>query len=995
VLWRETLGRVQEGALMPLADDPVALAALAGNSVVAAAGTDAWETVRHGVARLFGRGGPEQAERAGRRLEEIRSQLASVTGGELEQARAILAQRCAGRLADLLEEDPGAEAGLRVLVGQVQAQLVSAAGHSAAAGRDLAIEESGGGVAAGVMHASVVAGMGGIAIGRVEYQRPQVASQPVSLAPRPPLLAGREELLAELEVRLSAGDDRSPRIVALYGLGGAGKTSVAVEYAHRHLPGTGLVWQFPAEDPTVMLAEFGRLAGLLGAQDPVAPGDPVASVHAVLAAYPREWLVAFDNAPDRASVERFLPPAGPGRVLITSQSALWPPGQVLEVPVLAAGVAAGFLVSRTGDPDDQAASGLAEELGGLPLALEQASAYIQATGGSLAGYLASFRHRRDHLLARGEATGYGKTVATTWSLAFGQLEGSAPAAAGLLRLLACYAPEAIPLILLLQPRTGLAGKLGAEVTPALAPLLDEPLAAGDAIAALRRYSLVTPAGDGSVSVHRLVQAVTTAQMPTEVVGQWRQAAAALIEAAIPDNTGLPQAWPVCAALLPHAQVALADDSPGMAQLASYLGARGSYASAVELLQRVLDARGRSLGPEHPLTLTAQSDLAVWTGHTGDAAGARDQFAALLPVFDRVLGSEHPNTLTTQNNLAYWTGRAGDAAGARDQFAALLPVFDRVLGPEHPDTLAARHNLARWTGEAGDAAGARDQYAALLPIRERVLGAEHPDTLNTRSNLARWTGEAGDAAGARNQLTVLLPIRERVLGPEHPDTLNTRSNLARWTGHTGDAAGARDQYATVLPIEERVRGAEHPDTLTTRAHLARWTGNAGDAAGARDQFAMLLPLRERVLGTEHPDTLTTRRGLAAWTGQAGDAAGARDQYAALRPLRERVLGAEHPDTLITQHGLAAWTGQAGDAAGARDQCAMLLPIQARILGAEHPDTLTTRTSLARWTGEAGDPAAARDQYAAVLSLRERVLGPKHPATLATRTSLDSWAKRCGS
>jgi Tetratricopeptide repeat len=563
-----------------------------------------------------------------------------------------------------------------------------------------------------------VAGHFGTAIGQVvQPPRPQAPELPVSLGPRPVLLAGREELLAGLDARLTGSPGTGPRVVALHGLGGAGKTSVAVEYAHRHLAEAGLAWQFPAEDPALLLAEFARLAAQLGAREVVDARDPVASVHAVLAAFAAGWLLVFDNAPGQEAVQRFLPPAGRGRVLITSQSAVWPPGQVMEVPVLDTEVAAGFLVSRTGDLDERAAEDLATELGGLPLALEQATAYIQATGGSLAGYLASFRRRRDDMLARGEATGYGKTVATTWSLAFGQLEQSAPAAAGLLRLLACCAPEAIPLNLLLRPRPGVAEEFGAEV----APLLDDDLAAGDAIAALRRYSLVTLAGDGLVSVHRLVQAVTAVQMPAEVADQWRQAAAVLIEAAIPGDTEPPQAWPVCALLLPHAQAALANDSPSMALLANYLGARGSYAAAAELQQRALDARERSLGSEHPDNLAARNNLARWTGEAGDAAGVRGQFAELLPVVDQVLGPEHPATLTTRNNLARWTGEAGDAAGVRGQFAELLPVQERVLGPEHPHTLTTRSNLARWTGEAGDAAGARGQFAELLPVQERILG----------------------------------------------------------------------------------------------------------------------------------------------------------------------------------------------------------------------------------------------------------------------------------
>ena len=296
------------------------------------------------------------------------------------------------------------------------------------------------------------------------------------LAPRPPVLAGREELLAALDARLAAGDGPGPRIVALCGLGGAGKTSVAVEYAYRHLAEAGVAWQFAAEDATVLAAGFGELAAQLGARGLADARDPVASVHAVLARFPAPWLLIFDNAADLASVAAFLPPAGPGRVLITSQNPNWP-GQPLEVPVLDPDVAAGFLVSRTGDPDRQAARDLAGMLGGLPLALEQAAAYMQATGDTLAGYLALFRQRRADLLARGEPAGYGKTVASTWALAFDRLQQTEPGAVGLLRLLAFCAPEAVPLRLLLQPRPGLAGRLGDEVAPVLAPLLEDPLAA--------------------------------------------------------------------------------------------------------------------------------------------------------------------------------------------------------------------------------------------------------------------------------------------------------------------------------------------------------------------------------------------------------------------------------------------------------------------------------------------------------------------------------------
>jgi hypothetical protein len=867
-----------------------ALAATAASALVQAMVTDGWEGFRHQVARLFGRGQPDLAVE--RRLDAARSDLTAAPPAELPRIQGRLAAQWETRLSDFLADYPEAARELESLVAQIRASTAAASDHSLAA-RDVSVLADRGAVSAGVIHGPVSTGpylagsgvqlagsgiagqfgpgsaaaVGGLAIGTfVQGPRQQAARLPVSLPPRLAGLAGREDLLALVHERVTAGDP--PRVVVLCGLGGVGKTSLAAEYAHRHLGEVGIAWQIPAEDATIAEQGMAELAAQAGGRELADLRDPVASVHAVLAAWPADWLLIFDNAPDEASVRRLLPPAGRGRVLVTSQSQRWAAAEMLHVPMLDAGAAARFLADRVGDPDLDAADVLARELGGLPLALEQAAAYIRTAGLAAADYLSLLRQRKTELLDRGVPSAHPASAVATLALAMSRLEHDNPAAAGLMRLLACLAAEPAPLALLL-PGTGIPAGLDPDVAAALGQLAADQLALADAVAALSRYSLSATAGSGTILVHRLVQAAILDQMPAGLAGRWRAAAAALVEAAIPDNPYSRAAWPACAGLLPHALAVLDLTSAGAWRIASASAESGSYATARDLFLQIAQAHQGSAayGPHHPATLTARASLADLTGEAGNPAEARDLLAALLPDLEHVSGTGHPDTLTARASLAYWTGRAGNPGAARDLAAALLPDLEDVSGTEHPDTLTARASLARWTGEAGNPVGARDLYAALLPVRERISGGDHPYTLGTRASIAHWTGAAGNPAAARDLVAALLPELERVSGAEHPETLAARADMAQWTGQAGDSVAARDQYAALIPVTERVSGTEHPDTLAARQGLAHWTGQAGNPVVARDLYAALIPVVKRVSGAEHPDTLAARNGLAYWTSRA--------------------------------------------------------------------------------------------------------------------------------
>nr|WP_125649821.1 tetratricopeptide repeat protein [Nonomuraea sp. WAC 01424] len=548
----------------------------------------------------------------------------------------------------------------------------------------------------------------------------------MQLAPRPPQLVGRDETVAELRERLRASDVR-PEVVAVHGLGGVGKTSLTLEYAYRLQQEYDLVWQLPAAEPAVLSAAFARLAALMGLRELGADAaDPVDQVHAALAARTLPWLLIFDNVPEAEALLPFLPPAGPGHVLVTSRSGRWPRDQGLELPVLDLVNAARLLLSSSGQDDEVAAAEAVSEFGALPLSLEQAAAYMSETGLALSEYLDLLHHQRTELLAQGQAWGYRERVASTWQFAFERLARTSPQAIALLRLLSCYAHEAIPYHLLLSPLErwaprelfradvqrrraygripGPPARLLRDVHPSVLVMMRalprDTLRINAALTALRRHSLIGPPVDGAVTVHRLVQAVTLDQLSRRVQRRWREVAAVLVEAVLPDDPGQKARWPRYARLLPHIRTVLGPTSPGMDKTAQYLGASGDYRTARSLFQEIAAALAAALGPEEGATLTARHELALWTGEAGDPAAARDQYAALIPIRRWVSGPEHPDTLTTQANLAQWTGQAGDAAAARDQYATLLPVRERVQGPEHPSTLINRHELARWTGSWG-------------------------------------------------------------------------------------------------------------------------------------------------------------------------------------------------------------------------------------------------------------------------------------------------------
>jgi hypothetical protein len=809
----------------------------------------------------------------------------------------------------------------------------------------------------------------------------------ISLAPPAGLLEGpvrgRDELIAELSRVVVSRRRHEPTVQVLHGMGGSGKTTIALAMAREAAARGVTVWWVSAATLNALETGLRQLARRLGVTDQELRREWTESgpdlLWRRLSAFSGRWLLIIDNADDIrllsheeeavAGQRGWVRPVRSrrGGIIVTSRDGdrhSWGPWAALHhIGMLSGQDSAQVLVDRAGAAGSLAeATRLGARLGGLPLALGLAGAYLADTNRMpLPGAIRTFTGYRQALdtgqlgavfesggqaLSEQAARGI---IGRTWELSLDLLrQRDLGLARPLLRLLASFADAPIPYEILLDPVTlAGSGPLSGLDTTMLRrclhgldelSLIDIATDPGPSLAMLRLHPLIRDA----CRYHLTATEAATAS-------QYQLLAVALLAGARPGRPDDPLAWPGWAALSPHVLTVfhsvIDGQSSGPArrdiasvtrELARYLAESGQYVAARDAYAMLLPVVAEVHGDTQATTLTVRANLALWTGHAGDAVEARRQFALLVTTLDEACGPEHPATLAVRANLADWTGHAGDAAEACAQFSPLQAQYEQVFGPDHPDTLAVRANLAWWTGVAGHARSARDQFAALLPLREQVLGPQHPATLTARANLALWTGAAGQAEAALALYTALLPLFTPVFGGEHPATLSVRANLARWTGNTGDPHRALEMYRELRPTVERVLGARHPAALVLRANIALWTGGCGHSQEACRLFAELLPERLAVSGADHPSTLVVRANAAFWAIEAGQRVPAAEQAELMQALR-RVLGDTHPTTITLQ---AQFDGATVDR---RHRYNALIPIVERITGAEHPRTMALDAS----------------------------------------------------
>ena len=711
---------------------------------------------------------------------------------------------------------------------------------------------------------------------------------------RNPNFTGREELLRQVEQQLDS--NRLLAVVALEGMGGIGKSQAALEYSYRNSQRYQLIAWIRAERPETLAADYCAIGAPLGLPETPDQQHRIETVRSWLERNER-WLLIFDNATEPAALRAFLPRSHSGHVLVTSRHTSWRGlAASIEVEVLAPQDAAAFLSARTGEEDEAAARELCEELGGLPLALEDAAAYMESTGRTIASYLSHLRNHRPRLLfgepGRGRISG---NLGTVWELSFRQVEREEPSASELLKLTAFLAPDDVPLDLFRAGTKHLPVELGKAV--------GDELAFDAAIAALRRYSLVRVEGD-SLAIHRLIQLAARERLSGEERARWTLSSLRMVETAYPRAALAGEYEPASGRLLPHALSVLghARQQPECSEVSArllrrtgiYHSARGEHDLAARDLQIALDLFERASDPNEGQLAGVLWDLGMVLYVVGEAEAAR---AHLDRCVELTLRREGPSSLRLAGPLITraWVQRTlGERDGSLATARRALEISEAALGPDNAFNAMSLVMIARGLWNANrlvEARAAAERAITLLSQRDI-----HPMASGSLYHLGQVLLELGDPRRARDCAERGLEISERAYGPNHPFVSANSAVLGAAALELGDLERARACLERAWSCGHRICRHPHEDFVIALCDLGKLLSRTGQLTAAREALEQALGSASRVCGDATRTEIAAHLALGEFHLVVGDLEEARRHCEEGIAAIEKSVGSDHPARL---------------------------------------------------------------------------------------------------
>jgi tetratricopeptide (TPR) repeat protein/transcriptional regulator with XRE-family HTH domain len=734
---------------------------------------------------------------------------------------------------------------------------------------------------------------------------------------RNPFFTGRQEVLEHLHRHLAPQKHGLPQAVALYGLGGIGKTQLALEYAYRFGLEYRAIFWIGAETLEHIHASLLAIAHRLNLPERLEADQTrmVAAVQSWLETR-NEWLLIWDNMEDQELFRRFVPSLRHGSILITTrQHALGPLATGIDLAPMPVEEGMLLLLRRarlldettpeeltTARPQDiTVARALVGALGGLPLALDQAGAYIEETRCGLPAFLALFEQAPLRLLQeRGAPSEHPTSVVTTFTLAFERLQREHPAAADLLTACCFLAPEEIP-----EEVVSSSEVRGVEDWP---QTCSEPLVLHEQARMLLAYGLIQRHPERkTLVVHRLVQAVLREQIPREEQAAWRRRMLRALNSAFPDVSH--EVWETCERLVPHVLACVTELANHEAEeavlvdllrkTADYLRERARYEQAEPLYQRALHISEQASDAQ-PLFIARllQNILLLYRGQgkfkQAEALGER-----ILHLREQVLDPMHVEVAASLSNLASLYLEQGRYEQAEPLYQRTLAIFEQAYGPEHPLVARPLNNLALLYTEQGRYEQAEPLYQRSLSLREQALEPGDPLVGQSLNNLARLYVERGRYEQAEALYQRTLSIWELAWGTDHPELTEPLNNLARLYAEQGNYRQAELLYKRALSLRKQTSGAEHPQIACSLSGLANLAQKRGEYEQAEALYQQTLRMREHIWGEYHPETAQTLHDLALFREQQGDAREALALAERALNIRTRSLGETHPKTMLTR------------------------------------------------------------------------------------------------
>ncbi|MFD9497977.1 FxSxx-COOH system tetratricopeptide repeat protein [Streptomyces sp. NPDC060035] len=806
-----------------------------------------------------------------------------------------------------------------------------------------------------------------------------------NVPPKNPNFTGRESLLAAVERQLQEDETTAVLPHALHGTGGVGKSQIAVEYVYRHSGEFNVIWWIPAEQENLILGALADLARSLGLEvGPQANAAVPAVREALRTGKPFDnWLLVFDNAENIETVRSYFPNGGPGKIIVTSRNREWERvATPLSVDVFDRAESVALLQRRARGMSADDAGTLAEALGDLPLAVEQAGAWHAATGMPVDEYIRLLEERRPEILELDPSPDYPLPVAAVWDISLGRLSQDNPAARQILEICACMAPEPIPLNLF-------RGGRNVQITPELDPVLRDPLLLARATRDLSKLSLVRlDHKTASLQMHRLMQNVIVARMDPEERARMTRAAHLLLTTAKPGAPASPDQWPAYQAILPHVIASGAVTSSDawvrdlvydMVFFLYYWGAHESGAAQARLAWSAWRAES---GDEdlHVIRITKLLGFYLRLLGRPDEAVVHNERALAISRGAQIPDEELIDSMWQMAGALRHRGEFGQASElAEEAFTRASDLF----GPEDPTTLSAAHDYCIALRLNGRFAGAREIDEETVRQRELLYGPASGLTLNTLNGLAIDVREAGDYLGARalQESTYLSYVTH--FGETNAATLRASLNLAVCRRRAGVVEGGSALAEQILERFTTRYGLNNTDAMGAAVHALVERRLNADLAGSRDLGEQALAAYRKVLGEQHPYTQFVKVNLAATLRAQGDVDRAEALDVQAVQFLESTLGRTHVSTLTAALCRANNHYARLDFAQAKAADQDVLPTLTEAAGADHPLTLACTANLALDHRGLGESAEADRLNSAAIAGLSRALGDNHPWHTAAR------------